>query len=214
MRVRTRQKRSLRGCTIRVSLAKIAFMHRVSTEPFLVLVIRIKKVLRPAEQTRPDVMDKRRRYQKWLRTVDLDKLVFLDGSFAHTPLVNLRPFIHWHPLTMIGAVPTRGWLAFSTSWQGMNKVNFTQWTREVLVPRLRCGDIVVMDHLRAHHGAEICEMIEAVGASIKFLPPYSPDFNPIESCWSLVKMGLRKVARRSKDSLRRVCLSARYAVTP
>ena len=115
---------------------------------------------------------------------------------------------------MIGAVPTRGWLAFSTSWQGMNKVNFTQWTREVLVPRLRCGDIVVMDHLRAHHGAEICEMIEAVGASIKFLPPYSPDFNPIESCWSLVKMGLRKVARRSKDSLRRVCLSARYAVTP
>ena len=159
-------------------------------------------------------MDKRRRYQKWLRTVDLDKLVFLDGSFAHTALVNLRPFIHWYPLTMIGAVPTRGWLAFSTSWQGMNKVNFTQWTREVLVPRLRCGDIVVMDHLRAHHGAEICEMIEAVGASIKFLPPYSPDFNPIESCWSLVKKGLRKVARRSKDSLRRVCLSARYAVTP
>jgi len=160
-------------------------------------------------------------------TVDVEDLVFLDEAAAHTAMsrthawvkkgthaIERRPCVHWNQLTMTGAVTVDGWLAFSTSWQTMNKERFTEWVRTILAPRLRPGQIVIMDNLRAHHAIEVREFIEAAGAELKFLPPYSPDFNPIESCWALVKKELRRAAVRTKSALRKVVRRARFRVRP
>jgi transposase len=160
-----------------------------------------------------------------MKGVDARDLVFIDESAAHTAMtrshawvkkgtepVELRPFVHWHQLTMCGAITVDGWLAFSTSWQTMNKERFTIWVRDVLAPRLRLGNIVIMDNLRAHHAPRVRELIEARGATIRFLPPYSPDLNPIEPCWAIVKKELRRCAIRNKEALRRGARRARERV--
>lgn len=158
-----------------------------------------------------------------MKRVDLRDLVFVDESAANTAMarshawvkkgtfaVELRPFVHWQQLTMCGAITTDGWLAFTTSWQTMNKERFTFWVRDVLAPRLRPGQIVIMDNLRAHHAPRVRELIEARGAKVKFLPPYSPDLNPIEPCWAIVKKELRRCAIRDKHALRKGARRARY----
>ena len=74
-------------------------------------------------------------------------------------------------------------------------------SRQVLLPTLRPGDIVIMDNLSSHKRASVREMIEAAGAKLRFLPPYSPDFNPIEMAFSKLKALLRKAAERTVDGL-------------
>ena len=94
----------------------------------------------------------------------------------------------------------------------MNTERFTNWVRTTLAPRLRPGHIVIMDNLRAHHAPAVQQAIRKCGASIKFLPPYSPDLNPIEPCWALLKKELRRFAVRDKTVLRRIARRARFAV--
>lgn len=162
-----------------------------------------------------------------MQTVDVRQLVFLDEAAAHTAMsrthawvkkgtvaIERRPCVHWNQLTMTGAVTVRGWLTFTTSWKTMNKERFTEWVRTKLAPRLTPGQIVIMDNLRAHHAAAVRELIEARGAELKFLPPYSPDLNPIESCWALIKKELRRCALRAKEALRTAARRARYRVRP
>lgn len=162
-----------------------------------------------------------------MRKVDAKKLVFLDESAAHTAmsrtsawipkgevLFEKRPCIHWNQLTMVGAVTTDGWLAFSTSWQTMNKERFETWVKRVLAPRLSKGQIVILDNLRAHHSEKVRKEIEKRGARVKFLPPYSPDQNPIEPCWAILKKDLRRKALRCKDELRVAARNARLKVKP
>jgi len=96
----------------------------------------------------------------------------------------------------------------------MTRVHFVAWVRRRLAPRLRRGDIVVLDNLQAHKAPEVRHAIEARGATIKYLPPYSHDCNPIEPVWSLVKKRIRDYAPRTGDALRRVAGTARHAVTP
>ena len=83
----------------------------------------------------------------------------------------------------------------------MNRVAFQAYIDQVLVPTLRRGDIVVMDNLPAHKGSETRYAIEAAGAQLRYLPPYSPDFNPIENAFSKLKAFLRKTAARTIDDL-------------
>ena len=162
-----------------------------------------------------------------MKRVDARDLVFLDESAANTAMtrshawvkkgtepIELRPFVHWHQLTMCGAITVDGWLAFTTSWKTMNKERFTAWIRDVLAPRLRPGQIVIMDNLKAHHASEVRALIEARGAKIRFLPPYSPDLNPIEPCWAIVKKELRRCAIRDRYALRRAALRARHRLRP
>ena len=78
---------------------------------------------------------------------------------------------------------------------------FLVYVRQVLAPTLKNGDIVVMDNLRAHKVTSVIETIQATGAKLWFLPPYSPDFNPIEKMWSKIKAYLRKVKARTKEEL-------------
>ena len=83
----------------------------------------------------------------------------------------------------------------------INGVSFQAYIDQVLVPELRPGDIVVMDNLGSHKGAGVREAIEATGANLLYLPPYSPDFNPIENAFSKLKALLRKAAERTVDGL-------------
>ena len=91
---------------------------------------------------------------------------------------------------------------------------FTAFVEHVLVPTLSLGDIVVMDNVRFHYRETGITMIEAAGATAKFLPPYSPDFNPIESCWSKIKEMLRRAQARTREALDVAVANAVDAVTP
>jgi len=90
---------------------------------------------------------------------------------------------------------------------------FREYVRVFLVPTLKSGDIVVMDNLSSHKVSGIAEMIQSVGAQVKFLPPYSPDFNPIELMWSKMKAILRNLKIRSRDLLDEAIVSALDSVS-
>ena len=96
----------------------------------------------------------------------------------------------------------------------MNSDTFLAYTQQCLAPSLRLGDIVVMDNLSSHKALGIRQAIEAVGADLWYLPPYSPDFNPIEKLWSKVKAWLRRVGAKTFDSLTATIGDALRAVQP
>lgn len=101
-------------------------------------------------------------------------------------------------------IATLGWKNVTAPWileGAMNGVAFEVYVRTQLLPTLHRGDIVVMDNLSAHTGETIRQLIEAQGARLQFLPPYSSDFNPIELCWSKVKAALRAAKARTFDTL-------------
>ena len=101
-------------------------------------------------------------------------------------------------------VATLSWQEVTAPWifaGSMNSVTFEVYVRTQLLPTLQPGDILVMDNLSAHTGETIRQLIEAQGARLEFLPPYSPDFNPIELCWSKVKAALRAAKARTLDAL-------------
>ena len=103
--------------------------------------------------------------------------------------------------TLIAAL---GWQGVQAAWLlkgAMDRVAFERYIERVRGPTLRRGDIVLLDNLPSHKGAHTRQLIEAHGACLEFLPPYSPDFNPIELCWSKVKTALRAAKAREFDSL-------------
>jgi transposase len=102
---------------------------------------------------------------------------------------------------MIGAIRMDGSTACMTIEGATSAAVFRAYVREILAPFLRQGDVVVMDNLAAHKDAGSVAMIEAAGATVLFLPPYSPDFNPIEMMWSKVKAWLRAAEARTKETL-------------
>jgi hypothetical protein len=97
-------------------------------------------------------------------------------------------------LTLVGAMRVDRWLTMATSWGAMNTTRFVAWVSRHLVGKLRAGDIVLMDNLAAHKAQRVRELIEAAGATLRFLPPYSHDYNPIEAAWALIKKRIRSVA--------------------
>lgn len=148
----------------------------------------------------------------------LDKLVkrlkFLDESGTHLGLTRLcaraapgQRIVEATP-GYSGAhytlVATLGWKEVTAPWileGAMDRVAFEAYVRSQLLPTLRRGDIVVMDNLSAHTGETIRQLIEARGARLQFLPPYSSDFNPIELCWSKIKTALRAAKARTFEAL-------------
>jgi transposase len=111
------------------------------------------------------------------------------------------PHGHWKTTTFTGALRFSGMTAPMVLDGPMNAVAFRAYVEQVLAPTLRPGDIVVMDNLAAHKNAAIRAAIEAVGAELRYLPPYSPDFNPIENAFAKLKAILRKAAARNLDDL-------------
>jgi transposase len=117
-------------------------------------------------------------------------------------------------LTILGAMRLGGWVVLSTMFATANGDRFVDWFKRRLLPKLRAGDVVVMDNLAAHHDSRVYPLCEQHGVRVLYLPPYSPDLNPIESGWALQKKHVRRFAPRTPDALRRVARRARYRVKP
>jgi transposase len=148
--------------------------------------------------------------------LDLDprKLVFIDETGASTNLARkggrcrrgrrLRvgvPHGHYKTVTLVAALRLRGLTAPKVYDRPINAASFEEWVEKCLVPTLAPGDIVVMDNLSSHKGPRVEELIKAAGAELRYLPPYSPDMNPIEKAYSKLKAYLRKIAERTVAGL-------------
>lgn len=173
-----------------------------------------KKTAHALEQERPDLLKRR---QDWFDAqLDLDpaRLVFIDETGLSTKMSRLRgrsprgercrsgvPHGHWKTTTFTGALRLSGMTALMVLDGAMNGVAFRAYVEQVLVPTLTPGDIVVMDNLPAHKADGIRQAIETAGCTLLYLPPDSPDFNPIENAFSTLKALLRARAERSVDAL-------------
>lgn len=188
-----------------------------------------KKSLIAAEQDRPDVIERRRNFTIARRFAEPSSLVFLDESGAQTGMTRLygrapigqrcvdhTPGGHWHTLTMLSAIRLEGVIPNATVLLDgpMNSATFLAYTQQCLVPSLRPGDIVIMDNLSSHKAVGVRQAIEDVGADLWYLPPYSPDLNPIEKLWAKVKAWLRRVGAETFDTLAQAIGDALRAVQP
>jgi transposase len=160
------------------------------------------------------VQELRQNWYQHFEGIDPDRLVFLDESGASSNMTRLRgralegqrlvgkvPHGHWKITTMISAIGLRGAFAGALFDCPTDREVFAAYVEQVLVRSLRCGDIVVMDNLQPHKSPRVRPAIEKVGASVLYLPPYSPDMNPIENMWSKVKQHLRSAAARTVEAL-------------
>lgn len=161
-----------------------------------------------------------------MRDIDPAHFVFIDESGAKTNLVRMygrvpggqrlfthAPGGHWTTTTMIAALRISGPTAPMVIRGPVDTEVFRAYTNEVLAPTLFDGDIVVLDNLRAHKAPDIRERIESKGATLWYLPPYSPDFNPIEMMWSKVKAHLRRAAARTEEALYDAVATAIQTIT-
>jgi len=147
-------------------------------------------------------------------TLDPARLVFIDETWAKTNmarthgyapkgerLTDAAPHGHWHTTTFVGAITTRGFIAPMVVEGAVNGAIFLAYVEQVLVPELRRGDVVVLDNLSSHTSAGVRTAVEGAGCRLMFLPPYSPDLNPIENAFSKLKRLLRQAAERTVDGL-------------
>ena len=124
------------------------------------------------------------------------------------------PHGHWKTTTFVGALRLSGMTAPMVLDGPMTGAWFLAYVQQVLRPTLRRGDVVILDNLPAHKSAAVREAVEAAGARLLFLPPYSPDFNPIENAFAKLKALLRKAAARTVDELWSALASAIDAFKP
>jgi transposase len=170
--------------------------------------------LRAAEQDRRDVAAKRRRWRVWQRFMDPARFIFLDEtgtatnmarrygrSPSGTRLVAAVPHGHWKTTTFIAGLRQGGIIAPLVLDGPMTGPAFRAYVEQFLAPALTPGDVVVLDNLAAHKVAGVRQALAAAGASILYLPPYSPDLNPIEQLFAKLKTLLRKAAARTKEAL-------------
>jgi len=106
----------------------------------------------------------------------------------------------WENLTMLGAISLDGFRGFMTINSGTSIDVFEAFVKQQLAPNLKPGDIVVMDNLSAHKNSVVVEAIKRAGAVVLFLPPYSPEFNPIERCWAKLKAVIRRLPTTTRDA--------------
>jgi transposase len=170
--------------------------------------------VRAAEQDRPDVQKARESWKQHQISLDPAKLVFVDETGTATNMARLRgrcrrgkrlvaalPQGHWKTTTLVAALRQNAVTAPFVVDAPMNGEIFLTYLEQCLVPTLSPGDIVIMDNLSAHKVAGVRELIEAKGARLLYLPPYSPDLNPIEQLFAKLKALLRKAAERSVPAL-------------
>lgn len=175
-----------------------------------------KKSFTPSEQQRVDVRAKRAAFLAQIAGIEPERLVFLDESGCNIAMATThgrapagvrvadsKPANWGNNITIVGAIKNDRVVCHQTLEGAMNKPRLIDFVRHVLCPRLPKGSVVVLDNLRAHHAPEIREAIEAVGSFVMHTPPYSPDLNPIELCWSFVKGWLRRLAQRTTHALRK-----------
>ena len=186
-----------------------------------------KKSLHAAEQDRPDVKQARETWFHQFAQTKLNQLVFIDEFGATTNMtrryargprgqrvVCKTPHGHWKILTTIAALNVNG-IRTACCFDGATDTEmFVGFVETFLVPKLKRGQVVVMDNLSAHKSPRVDQLVESVGARVLRLPPYSPDFNPIENAISKMKSLLRKLARRSMQDLETAIATAMSTITP
>ena len=123
------------------------------------------------------------------------------------------PAGHWRTLTLLGALSLGGVRAAMTVEAPTDGDVFLAYVEHVLTPRLEAGDVVILDNLPAHKVAGVRALIEARGAQLLYLPPYSPDFNPIEQCWAKIKEFLRAAKARLLEALEQAITAAFATIT-
>jgi len=173
-----------------------------------------KKSQHASEQDRPDVAEARTLWRQRQETLNPASLVFLDETWATTNMVrrfgrSLRgqrlvaavPHGHWKTSTFVAGLRHDRITAPLVIDGAMDGETFLAYVEQFLAPALGGGDIVVMDNLSSHKVTGVRELIEARGASVLYLPPYSPDLNPIEKAFAKLKAFLRTQAARSRDAL-------------
>jgi transposase len=156
----------------------------------------------------------RRRWRVWQRYMDPERFVFLDETSATTNmtrrygwgprserLVDAAPWGHWKTSTFVAGLRADGVIAPFVISGPMDGPAFRAYVGQVLAPELRQGDVVVMDNLPAHKVAGVRDAIRAAGAGVLYLPPYSPDLNPIEQLFAKLKALLRKAGARTRAAL-------------
>jgi len=121
---------------------------------------------------------------------------------------------HWKILTILSALSLRGLLATMTIEEATDGNIFLAYVEQVLCPALHPGDVVVMDNLSAHKVSGVRELIQAAGAELLYLPPYSPDLNPIELAWAKLKQFLRTLKARTAEALEQAVTQALPCITP
>ena len=176
--------------------------------------ISFKKSLRAEEQDRPDVARARRCWKRRQAMLNSTRLVFIDETAANTKMVRLSgrcrrgerlvgcvPQGHWKTLTFVAGLRRNGMTAPCVIDGSMSGKTFLAYVEQSLAPALKRKDIVVMDNLPAHKVPGVREAIEARGATLRYLPQYSPDLNPIEMPFSKLKADLRKAAERTVPRL-------------
>jgi transposase len=171
-----------------------------------------------------------RRRAVWKRIqpkIDADRLIFIDETWTKTNMTRLRgraprgerlvakvPHGHWKTTTLIAALGIDGMRCSTVVDGAVNGDVFEAFVEQVLVPELRSGDVVILDNLSSHKRQRVRELIEAAGARLVFLPPYSPDLNPIEMIFAKIKQSLRSLACRTCEALWAAMQSVLDQVTP
>ncbi len=187
---------------------------------------RKKKMLHASERDTPRVRRLRQAYQDAIPDWIAHHLKFVDESSIHLSftrlygrapggarVVDAAPYQPNESWTVVAALSLHGATAPSVRKGAMNGAAFDTYVREVLAPTLQPDDIVVLDGLPAHKAASVAETIQARGARLQILPPYSPDLNPIELCWAKVKTALRAAKARTYETLLEAFKQALHSIT-
>jgi len=186
-----------------------------------------KKSGHAAEQEREDVAAARGAWAEAQPELDPGRLIFIDETWLNTKMARLRgraprgerlraaiPHGHWRTTTFVAGLRLSGLDAPMVIDGAIDGESFLAYVRQVLALALRPGDVVIMDNLGSHKGADVRAAIEAAGAALRFLPPYSLDFNPIENAFAKLKALLRKAAARTRDALWAAVATAIEAFDP
>ncbi|MDI7775117.1 IS630 family transposase [Asticcacaulis sp. EMRT-3] len=176
--------------------------------------ISFKKSVLPSEQDRPDVARKRERWRKYQNRLDPRRLVFIDETWAKTNMTRTHgrcrkgrrlrakaPFGHWKTTTFLAALRHNRIDAPFVVDGAINGDIFKAYVEQVLIPTLSPGDIVILDNLGSHKGKAVRSAFRKAKVHLLFLPPYSPDLNPIEQVFAKLKTLLRKAAERTVETL-------------
>ncbi len=167
----------------------------------------------PAEQERPDIACKRARWRRYQDKIAPERLVLIDETWAKTNMTRTHgrcprgqrlqakvPHGHWKTLTFLAALRSDKITAPCVMDGPINGRSFRAYVEQFLVPTLKPGDVVILDNLGSHKGHAVRDAIRKAGAKLFFLPPYSPDLNPIEQVFAKLKALLRKAAERTVEA--------------
>lgn len=166
-------------------------------------------------------------WRERMKTTDIFRLAFIDETGAKTNMTRLYarspkgkratsfvPRGHWSTTTLVAALTIDGATAPMTLDGAMDRICFEAYVEQALIPALKPGTIVVMDNLSSHKSSKVRTMLEQARMELWFLPPYSPDLNPIELAWSKVKTALRQAKARTRDELDKAIAISLDSITP